>query len=120
MKSDVVTCRDTVDDHIGEQVVRSLGTPDDLLKVQVRRVGTDRYRVNVFVGKDFTSGRVANSYFLTADGEGKILTSSPTTRQGLLTGSPAGFHENAVRLRLAPPGHGAGFISVCALDLRTI
>jgi hypothetical protein len=67
----------TVDDHIGEQVVRSLGTPDDLLKVQVRRVGTDRYRVNVFVGKDFTSGRVANSYFLTADTEGKILTSSP-------------------------------------------
>ncbi len=67
----------TVDGHIGEQIVRSIGTPDDLLKVQVRRVGTDRYRVNVFVGKDYTSGRVANSYFLTADSEGKILTSSP-------------------------------------------
>lgn len=67
----------TVDDLIGEQVVRSVGTPADLLKVQVRRVGTDRYRVNVFVGKDFTSGRVANSYFLTADSEGNILTASP-------------------------------------------
>jgi hypothetical protein len=69
--------RDTLNDLIGEQVVQSLGTPDDLLKVQVRRVGSDRYRVNVFVGKDATSGRVADSFFLTADGEGNILTSSP-------------------------------------------
>ena len=69
--------RDTLNDLIGEQVVHSLGTPDDLLNVQVRRVGSDRYRVNVFVGKDVISGRVANSFFLTADGEGNILTSSP-------------------------------------------
>lgn len=69
--------RDTVNVLIGEQVVHALGTPDDLLQVQVRRVGGDRYRVNVFVGKGVTSGRVANSFFLTADGEGNILTSSP-------------------------------------------
>jgi hypothetical protein len=62
---------------IGERVVHSLGTPDQLLKVQVRPVGGDRYRVNVFVGKDVTSGRIADSFFLTADGEGNILTSSP-------------------------------------------
>jgi hypothetical protein len=69
--------RDTLNDLIGEQVLCSLGTPDDLLKVQVRRLGSDRYRVNVFVGKDVTSGRVADSFFLKADGEGNILTSSP-------------------------------------------
>ena len=69
--------RDRLNDLIGEQVVHLLGTPDDLLKVQVRGVGSDRYRVNVFVGKDVTSGRIAHSYFLTADGEGNILTSSP-------------------------------------------
>ena len=69
--------RDMLNDLIGEQVVHTLGTPKDLLKVQVRPVGSDRYRVNVFVGKDITSGRIANSYFLTADGEGHILTSSP-------------------------------------------
>jgi hypothetical protein len=68
---------DTLNDLIGEQVVHSLGTPDDLLKVQVRQVGSDRYRVNVFVGKDVTSGRIADSFFLTADDEGNILTSSP-------------------------------------------
>ena len=69
--------RDTLDRLIGEQVVHSLGTPADLLKVQVRGVGSGRYRVNVFVGKDVISGRIADSFFLTADGEGNILTSSP-------------------------------------------
>jgi hypothetical protein len=72
--------RDTLDklnDLIGEQVVHMLGTPEDLLKVQVRGVGSDRYRVNVFVGKDVCSGRIAHSFFLRADGEGNILTSSP-------------------------------------------
>ena len=33
--------------------------------------------MNVFVGKDATSGRIANSFFLTTDEEGKILASSP-------------------------------------------
>jgi hypothetical protein len=69
--------RDTVNDLIREQVVHSLGTPDDLLKVEVLRVGSDRYRVNVFVGKDLISGRITDSFFLTTDGEGNILTSSP-------------------------------------------
>jgi hypothetical protein len=69
--------RDKLNDLIGEQVVHLLGTPEDLLKVQVRGVGGDRFRVNVFVGKDATSGRIAHSFFLTADGEGNILTSSP-------------------------------------------
>ena len=69
--------RDTVNELIGEQVIHSLGTPNDLLKVQVRRVGSDRYRVNVFVGKEVTMGRISDSFFLTADGEGNILTSSP-------------------------------------------
>jgi hypothetical protein len=68
---------DKLNDLIGEQVVHLLGMPDDLLKVQVRGVGSDRYRVNVVVGKDVMSGRIAHSYFLTADGEGNILTSSP-------------------------------------------
>ena len=46
---------DTLDRLIAEQVVRSLGSPIDLLRVQVRRVGGDHYRVNVFVGKDVSS-----------------------------------------------------------------
>jgi hypothetical protein len=66
-----------LNDLVRKQVVRSLGSPDDLLKVQVRPIGGDRYRVNVFVGKDATAGRIADSFFLTTDEEGQILTSSP-------------------------------------------
>jgi hypothetical protein len=62
---------------IRKQVVRFLGSPDDLLKMQVRPLGGDHYRVNVVVGKDATSGRITDSFFLTTDEEGTILTSSP-------------------------------------------
>jgi hypothetical protein len=33
--------------------------------------------VNVFVGDDAASLKVAHSYFLQADGDGRVLTSSP-------------------------------------------
>jgi hypothetical protein len=68
---------DILNDLIRKQVVGSLGSPDDLLKMQVSPIGEDRYRVNVFVGKDATSGRIADSFFLTTDKEGKILRSTP-------------------------------------------
>jgi len=67
----------TRNDTIRKQVVHSLGTPGDLLSVQVRPVGGERFRVNVVVGKDFGSSRIPNSFFLTADAVGNILTSSP-------------------------------------------
>jgi len=69
--------RKTLDELIGRQVVHTLGSPDDLLMVHVRPLWKDRYRVNVFVGKDATSARVANSYFLVVDDDGNIVTSSP-------------------------------------------
>ena len=59
------------------QVVRSLGTPSDMLKVQVHPVGQDSFRVNVFVGKSASTARIADSFFLTADDHGNIVTSSP-------------------------------------------
>jgi hypothetical protein len=68
---------DALNHVIATNVVQSLGSPADLLKVQVCPLGRDRYRVNVFVGKDATSARIADSFFLTADDRGKIVTSSP-------------------------------------------
>ena len=68
---------DSLNDLIGKHVVRSLGSPKDLLKVQVRPLGRDRYRVNVLVGKTAGSARIADSFFLTTDGDGNIVTSSP-------------------------------------------
>ena len=59
------------------QVIRTLGTPGDLFDVQVRQLWDENYRVNVLVGGDATSTRVAHSYFLVVDVAGKILACTP-------------------------------------------
>lgn len=63
---------------VREQVIYILGTPDDLLRVQVRRLWKDNYRVNVLVGAYATAVRILDSYFVTVDDEGKIVESTPT------------------------------------------
>jgi hypothetical protein len=68
---------DRLNDLIAQQVVQSLGSPADLLKVQVRPLGGLRYRVNVFVGKYGVAARIADSFFLATDEQGQIVTSSP-------------------------------------------
>src|SRR5689334_1533543 len=74
--------RDTLGAVIAEQLLHILGEPRDLLKVQVRAVWANSYRVNVLVGDNPASAKVAHSYFLTADGNGNIIESTPkiTTR----------------------------------------
>jgi hypothetical protein len=62
---------------IGVHVVRSLGKPENMRKVQVYPIGQDGYRVNVVVGTSASTSRIADSFFLTVDDEGNILTSSP-------------------------------------------
>jgi hypothetical protein len=62
---------------IGRHVVVALGQPDDFLQVQVRGLWGGHYRVNVLVGANAASARVAHSFFLTADGGGNVLTSTP-------------------------------------------
>lgn len=62
---------------IGEQVLHALGQPGNLLMVQVRPLWENHYRVNILVGVDVTSARVADSYFLVADGDGQITASTP-------------------------------------------
>lgn len=62
---------------IGKHVLDALGLPDEFLKVQVQPLWADHYRVNVLVGATLVSVKVAHSYFLTADGKGNIVTSTP-------------------------------------------
>ncbi len=62
---------------IGEQVMQVLGQPGDLCRVQVRRLWADRFRVNVLVGPNAVSVRVAHSFFLVTDPDGNIITSAP-------------------------------------------
>jgi hypothetical protein len=67
-----------LDASIGRQVMHRLGRPHNLQRVQVCRLWEDHYRVNILVGADAASAKVAHSYFLEADSVGTILTSVPT------------------------------------------
>jgi hypothetical protein len=69
--------RDNLAALISEQVLHTLGTPAQLLVVQVRNLWPEHYRVNVLVGADIASARVAHSYFLVADGGGNITATTP-------------------------------------------
>jgi hypothetical protein len=62
---------------IAEQVLHALGRPADLLQVQVRNLWQKHYRVNILVGPDVASVRIMHSYFLVADSDGNIATSTP-------------------------------------------
>jgi hypothetical protein len=70
--------RETLNALIGERLIHTLGEPGDLIKVQVRPLWENYYRVNVLIGADAASVKVANSFFLQADGEGNIVLSTPT------------------------------------------
>jgi hypothetical protein len=62
---------------VGDNVLSDLGEPTGPHRTQVERVWGDNYRVNVFLGTDAASFKIAHSFFLTADGNGKILGCSP-------------------------------------------
>jgi hypothetical protein len=67
---------------IRKNVLHDLGRPADLHELQVCPLWERNYRVNVFVGTDAASVRVAHSFFLTADAFGEVLASTPAiTRQ---------------------------------------
>jgi hypothetical protein len=69
--------KETLEALIREQVMHILGKPINLLHVQVRSLWDNHFRVNVLIGPDVVSGKVANSYFLAADGDGHIVKSVP-------------------------------------------
>ena len=77
---------------IREQVMHVVGEPDDLLAVSVRWLWSKFYRVNIFVGAEIAFARVANSYFLEVDADGKIATATPkiTRQYGETPGATAG------------------------------
>jgi hypothetical protein len=62
---------------VRDNVMKGLGRPAGLHRVQVSSLWHSYYRVNVFVGPDFATSKVVHSFFLETDGTGKILSSSP-------------------------------------------
>jgi hypothetical protein len=69
--------QEALDALIGEQVIHILGEPSHLFQLQVRRLWENSYRVNVVVGQDAMSARIANSYFVKTDSDGNIIDSNP-------------------------------------------
>jgi hypothetical protein len=62
---------------IVKSVMAALGRPADFLKATVRQVGGDSYRVNVVTGTDPASARIAHSFFVAADEDGRVTGSAP-------------------------------------------
>lgn len=62
---------------IGEQVIHVLGMPAMLFQVKVLPLWGEYYRINVLVGSDICSARVANSYFVKVDSDGRVIDSTP-------------------------------------------
>ncbi len=69
--------REKLNAVIGEQVMHTLGEPGNLLKVQVRPLWENYYRVNVFIGTDGAFATISNSFFVQAASDGKIVASTP-------------------------------------------
>jgi hypothetical protein len=69
--------RQSLEAVIRDNVMHDLGRPAALHQVQVRLLWDNHFRVNVFVGADAASAKVADSFFLQTDGDGKVLVSAP-------------------------------------------
>ena len=69
--------RETLDNLIREQVIHALGAPCNLRDVQVKKLWADHYRVNIIVGPNPASVRVANSYFVVVDSDGCLIAATP-------------------------------------------
>jgi hypothetical protein len=67
---------------ISRHVLATLGTPGGQHRVDVRRLWDHHFRVNVLLGADAVSIRIAHSFFLAVDGNGNVVESTPAiTRQ---------------------------------------
>ncbi len=69
--------RSSLEALVRENVMNDLGRPADLYNVQVRSLWNNNFRVNVFVGANAACVKIAHSFFLAADGDGKVLDSTP-------------------------------------------
>lgn len=68
---------ETLQAFIEEQVIHRVGRPYGLRKVQVRRLWENHYRVNMVIGENAASPKIADSYFVEADSDGNIVESNP-------------------------------------------
>lgn len=70
--------REGRDARIRQAVIHLLGRPVGLQLVQVRPLWDNLFRINIFIGMDATSAKIAHSYFVRTDTSGNIIESTPT------------------------------------------
>jgi hypothetical protein len=68
---------EAMDALVARHVLLALGRPPDMLRIQVRCLWSAFYRVNVFVGGNNASAKIANSYFVRASPDGQVLDAQP-------------------------------------------
>ena len=66
---------------VAMSVMCALGQPADFLRASARRVSPNTYRVNVFIGPHVASAKVAHSFFVEADNDGKVVSSNPPVKK---------------------------------------
>ncbi len=69
---------DRIRNAICRSVMTTLGQPKDFLKITLRAVSGNSYRVNVVTGEHLASARIAHSFFVTVDEKGNLTSSQPT------------------------------------------
>lgn len=62
---------------IRQHILNTLGRQPYLYKVQVKRLWDNTYRVNVLVGAAVDVARCHHSYFVEANDDGAVLSSTP-------------------------------------------
>lgn len=73
--------QDTLNSLVREQLISTLGKPDDLLSVQIRPLWGTNFRANVFVGANVACAKITHSFFLVTDDDGNIVKSTPTMKR---------------------------------------
>jgi hypothetical protein len=58
-------------------VLNALGRPVNFFRISAAYLWENHFRVNVHTGDDATSVRVAHSFFVAVDAQGKVLESNP-------------------------------------------
>ena len=76
-KDELIREKPAQDGIVRRGVLAALGQPPGLYDVSVRALWGNHYRVNVLIGSDATSVRIAHSYFIQASVGGDILSAIP-------------------------------------------
>lgn len=66
---------------IANQVIDALGCPPDLYTVGAHNVYGSKWRINVWCETNPNSYLIKHSYFVTADGDDKIVNSNPPIKK---------------------------------------